>query len=230
MLNDLNTDTAIYDNLPHGPRGGGGDWFNPSGTLDIFAAYQPIGAADFATSLVDLTGNGNDAGDPGGGGTPTWDADNGWIFDGATQYLTTTFVPSNDQTQSVIVQYTDATTDDAYLVGCQQAAGRILGLIPLYLTGAQVFYLNGFGANVVTSVASGNLCVAGNRGYRNGVAEGATINAWAGETLQALYIACRNTTGTPGQFLAVRIQALAIYNVTLTAPQVATIAARMANF
>jgi len=190
----------------------------------VWAAYQPKGAVSFAASLLDISGKGNNAGDPGGAGTPTWDTVNGWTFDGVAQYLTTTFRPSNDQTQSGICQFSGAITAGGFLFGCDQAALREFGIVPQW-----VEYNNGNQALVGPALAAGNLAVAGAQGYRNGAAEGAAIGAWAGATVQNLYIGCKLDTGVPGNFLQCNIQALAIYDCTLTATQISAIAARMAS-
>ena len=80
--------------------------------LSIWAAYEPKGAASLAASYVDLSGNGNDAAP---GVAPTLSS--GWVFNGGTQYLTTTFAPANDQNQAVFVQYADVIQGNRYLLG-----------------------------------------------------------------------------------------------------------------
>ena len=55
------------DALGVGVPAGGGGWWNPNGDIPCeWGAYQPKWAASFLASLIDLTGNGNNAGDPGG--------------------------------------------------------------------------------------------------------------------------------------------------------------------
>jgi len=206
----------------------GADWWDPNGDgLCIWAAYQPKGAANFAASLVDLSGNGNSAGDPGGASTPAWDAVNGWKFDGGDDYLTTTFVPQNDQTQSLLVQYTTL-TDTGWLCGSRENGDY------LFLrgdNGSAAVYRNGAASVAVgPALAAGNLGLAGAQGYRNGAAEGGAIGGWGGAAATSLYIAAiHQGAGVMfGSECAVYIQALAIYDCTLTAPQVAAVAAAMA--
>jgi len=203
----------------------GADWWDPNGDgLCIWAAYQPKGAANQAASYTDLSGNGNNAGV---GVAPTWDAVNGWVFNGANQYLTTTFVPQNDQSQSVIVQFTGAAAQGClagmYDLGTNSAF-RVYGV---WVVAATLRYANGVSINVAPPLAAGNLGVAGNAGYRNGVADGGAIGAWAGPTVVPLYIGCVNQGG-PTHYFDGEIQALAIYDCTLTAPQMAAVAAAMA--
>lgn len=205
----------------------GGRWWMAAGVAP-WAAYEPKGAGSFAGSLIDLTGNGRDAGDPGGGGTPTWDAVNGWTFDGVGNYLTTTFVPAADQTQSMFVQYTNLDGANDYFIGMLDAFARDFAIAPNN-GGAQVVYHNGdLVFQAPTGAASGNLGIAGNQGYRNGVADGGAIGAWAGATATAVYIGCYNNGGVAGGFCPVRMQAVIFYDVTLTSDQVTALCAEMA--
>jgi len=201
-------------------------WWDPNGEgLSVWAAYQPKGAASLADSYTDLSGNSHDAGV---GVAPTWDAANGWILNGSTQYLTTTFVPQNDQTQSVLVQYTnysDAGTS-YWLAGVRCGTDRTFGFIPNDGSN-RVQYYNGQELKTFPLLVSGNVGIAGNTAYRNGTAESGTMGAWGGISDETFAIGCRGGS-TPSLFGASYIQALAIYNTTLTAPQMSAIATRMA--
>lgn len=200
-------------------------WWDPLGEgLCIWAAYQPAGATSFNGSLLDLSPNANNAGDPGGAATPGWNAANGWVFDGAGDYLTTTFVPQNDQSQSVIMQYTNV-TDVGVAFGANNGANRVFSLRPDSV--GDLTYANGGLRVVVPALLAGNMCIAGPQGYRNGAAEGAPTGAWAGASALATYIGAWNT-GAPGSQCALDIRALAIYDCALTAPQVLAIATVMA--
>jgi len=202
-------------------------WWDPNNEgLCAWSAYQPVGAASFAASILDLSGNGNDAGDPGGAATPGWDAINGWVFDGVGDYLTTTFVPANDQSQSILVQYTGAAANNAATLGTDNAANRMFQIFPNTVA-ANVVYRNGNQVAVAPGLIAGNLGIAGNQGYRNGAADGGAIGAWAGVSALAVYIGCTNN-GAPIFFRACNIQAVAIYDCILTAPQMLAIATAMA--
>lgn len=203
------------------------DWWDPNNEgLCIWSAYQPKGAANFAASLLDLSGNGNNAGDPGGAATPPWDAVNGWKFDGIADYLTTTFVPQNDQTQSGIVQFTNV-TNVGVAFGVHNGANRRFKIYP-NRTNTTASYHNGRFQHVAPPLLAGNLAVAGNQGYRTGAADGPAIGAWAGASTFPVYIGARNGIGVADFFCAIYIQAVALYDCTLTAPQVAAVATAMA--
>jgi hypothetical protein len=62
------------------------NWWEAGGATGAMFAYQPKGAADYATSKVNLANPGtNDATD--GAAIPTWGASDGWTFNGSTQQL-----------------------------------------------------------------------------------------------------------------------------------------------
>jgi len=216
-----------------GARGAGAPgWWDPNNEgLCVWSAYQPKGAASFAASLVDLSGNGNNAGDPGGANTPGWDAVNGWTFVSVNaEYLTTTFVPQNDQSQSMLGQFTNYGFAAAqYLCGCRGGAPTIdRWYIGMRLVAADIYYGNGGVSNVTPTIAAGNVGVAGNSGYRNGVAEGGAIGAYGVAPTQPLYIGSANIGGGPVGPIDASIQAFVVYDCTLTAPQMLAVATAMA--
>jgi hypothetical protein len=206
---------------------GGSSWWDPNGEgLSVWAAYEPKGAASLAASYTDMSGNGNDAGV---GVAPTWDTTNGWKFNGSTQYLTTAFAAQNDQSQSILIQYTNwsSTTSNDYLAGSQDGSNRWFGVFG-HSGNDVISYVNGQVVSVAPFLPAGNLGVAGSQGYRNGAAEGGAMGAWGGAAGSAVYIGCRNNSSTPDLFSAHYCQALAIYDSVLTAPQMLAIATRMA--
>lgn len=189
-----------------------------------WAVYQPKGAADFAASLLDLSGNGNHAVDPGGGDTPGWGAD-GWDLTLGDDYLTTTFVPQNDQSQTVLIQYTNATIANDKIFGQADGVSREFNI---ELFGSNIGYRNG---NIALSGAgspvAGNVGIAGNQGYLNGAAVGGAIGAWAGAAFQTCYIGCAQIGGAV-DFQSAKIAALVICDCVEAAGIMAAVAAGMA--
>lgn len=205
-------------------------WWNPDGATPAgatFGAWQAKAAASFAASLIDLTGNGNNLGDPGGAGTPGWDAINGWIGDGIADHLTTTFVPANDQSQTVLVQFTGlvATTLTDYLCGATNAGGSFA--IGQSTVINRCWYGNGVVIGVIPALAAGNLAVAGNTAYRDGAPDGGPMGVWGGASTRTVYLLALNL-GFPTNFVAANVQAFVIYQNTLTGPQVLARAVAMA--
>jgi hypothetical protein len=204
----------------------GADWWDPDGAgLCIWAAYQPKLAANLAASYIDLSGNGNNCAP---GVAPAWDAVNGWRFNGINHWLDTFFQPQNDQTQSLIVQYTNFVNGGAHhtISGVQQG-DRFE--IDAAVFGNNHRYANGGFVQInVATPPNGNYCVAGNQGYQNGAPDGAPIGGYGGAININTYIGAVNNFGAAARFCQVDIQAYALYDCTLNAAQVAAVAAAMA--
>ena len=183
-------------------------WWDPNGYFGAMCAlaYQPFGAPDYAGSLVDLTGNGNNATAP--VAAPTWAAISGWTLNGVNQYLRTNYVPGGAFYSWLFVYWSAWTWlgTDAVLAGTWTP----YWFIQRYTGGAnQRFgYRNGLTGSSGPYVGTG---VAGSRCYVNGVffasPSGATqtvaVDAWIGVS---------NNAGAPGQYANCTIKALAIYN------------------
>jgi hypothetical protein len=76
-------------------------------------------------------------------------------------------------------------------------------------------------------MTSGNLGVAGTRGYRNGTAEGSAIGVLTGTWVRSVYIGADNYSA--GQhFCAVYIQSFVIYNTTPSQAQITALTTAMA--
>ena len=189
-------------------------WWDPWGQdLCVWGAYRAVNVSSFADSLVDLSGNGHDLGDPGGANTPDWSGPAGWQFTTAnSQYLTTDFVAENDQSQTVAVRFSNAIQVAHYLCGASSAGG-IFGVAPS-TDPVQDFvaYLNGQQSLAAGHMAAGNLAIAGDQGYRDGVADGAAIGSWTGASTEALWIGGLNDGGGGSAFLTGYIQALVIFD------------------
>ncbi|HUS95786.1 MAG TPA: hypothetical protein VMX97_03500, partial [Hyphomicrobiaceae bacterium] len=192
--------------------------------LCVWAAYQPKGAANLAASYVDLSGNGNNTGP---GVAPTWDAVNGWEFNGTTQYLLTAFIAQSDQSQSMIVQGALLNTNANYICGSREIAVNYNFRLSLYYSNL-VSCANGGAVTVAPGIMSGNIAVAGNQGYRNGAPQGGAIGGWAGASTTPVVIGALNKGGVIERWCKCYVYSFALYDCILTAPQVAAVAAAMA--
>jgi hypothetical protein len=201
-------------------------WWDPNNEgLCVWAAYQPKGATSLSASYVDLSGNGNNCV---AGVAPSWDVVNGWRFNDTTTYLTTTFVPQMDASQTMIIQFTNRVSVIRYIAGMRDADDMRFAISPFLNTGRA--YYNGIGQQVAGSVSSGNLCVSGVQGYLNGAADGAAFaSAWGGVATSQVYIGCWNNSGSQELHCDVDVQAFALYSCELTSSQVSAIAAAMAT-
>jgi hypothetical protein len=205
------------------------DWWDPNEEgLCVIGAYQARGAASYAASLVNRPNPGvNDLIE--GNGVVPWDAVNSWGFvTVAAQWLDTGFIPQNDQSQSMLVQFANVVgSGTLYLAAARTAGGRIFALLPA-TAGGRVAYENGGASSVLPNLVAGNLGVAGNRGYRNGITEGGNIPGWAGSSFRQVFIGCRNNQGVADAFVTANIYAVVVYDCVLTAPQMLTVATAMA--
>lgn len=207
---------------------GGGDWWLAGGAPTPVAVYQPKGAASLAASYVNLANPGTYDASP--GVAPTFATATGWTFNGSTQYLDTGYAAGNTSNKSIIVRYSGvaAISYGAPMGVLDAVANKGWGMQPWRPGTTHVLYVSGGNARQVSpQLAAGVLAIAGTQAYRNGVADGTawTYTAWT--PYHTVYIGMwRGTAGI--YYLACSVQAAAIYETTLTAPQVATVSAAMA--
>lgn len=230
----LGSRAAIGGVLGSGRGGAAAQWWLASGVsaANCVAAYQPIGAVSLAASYDNNAAPGNGLADgtydAAPGVAPTWAAATGWTFDGLTTYLLTGITPATGW--SAFVRFSDASASNLnFLFGSQgtgAASNYLFGVWPITNGGTRSYHNSGL-LNKSDSVTSGVLGFAGQTAYKDGSAETGTISTRAGSLWREIYIGCRNN-GIPEFLIAAKIQALAFYNTTLTAPQVAAISAAMA--
>lgn len=210
----------------------GGVWYLAGGVsaANCVAAYQPKGAASLAASYINLANPGTyDATAP--TAAPTFAAATGWTFNGSAQYLTTGVVPAANY--SMIIRYSDGTDAvNTVLAGAftnpyTVPTSCMLFYIHPWNAPDYAIFANGQYVIGTADFTSGVLAIAGPQGYANGAPHGATIGAWVGTAAQAITIGARNSNGTVNSFCPCKMQALAIYNVALTAPQVLAITTAM---
>ncbi len=186
-------------------RSSSAPWYLSGGAPTPVAAYTFKGAASQSASYVNQVNPGTY--DLMAGVAPTWDATNGLIFNGSTQYLTTGVTPGNGW--SVVFRFSNAST--AVIIGQRTSALNGLYLSPN--SGAGTYYYN-YGDRIVvaaTPPTNGVMGIAGATGYLNGVAAAGTLSATITAPYQ-FFLGCLNTAGTPGVFSALRMQSFAIWN------------------
>ena len=209
-------------------------WWDPNDVgLSAIGAYRAIntvgtpwsgGPTAYANTLIDLTGNGNNLTE--GNGAVPWTAA-GWAFNAAAlQYFLTGLIPANDQSWSMFMQYVPTPAGNpATFVGADNGAGTQFEIFIDDVPGTRIGYYNGAGAivNGIPIVAA-NLAIAGNQGYRDGIADGVAVGAWGGASLFDIYVGARNSGGAPGNYLDGVIEAVAIYNGGAAAVQAEALA------
>ena len=209
------------------PSAGGGWWDLDGAIASCVAAYAPKGAADYATSKVNLVLNAAyDCVD--GTAYPTWNTATGWTFNGTTQFLSPNLYPTESMT--AIVRFANATGNGSSgypaLFGSSES-NRNFYIHPRSLINRR-YYLHGAdGQGYITgSLTSGVIALAGNTPYLNGSAEtltSGTIGGWVGTSTVKMTIGKRSN----GAFFAGDIIAIAFYSATITAPQVAALTTAM---
>ena len=228
----LGSRASIGGVLGSGRGGAAAAWYLAGGVsaANCAAAYQPIGAASLSASYDNIAAPGNGLADgtydAAPGVAPTFDTATGWTLAGS-QYLTTGVVPVNNQTWSLIVRFSNVGSFGVPVFACASAAGATpyLGVEPWDNASNSRRYFAGNIYSTSTRVDNGVMAVAGNQGYYNGSADGGTIGTATG-TFQAIFIGKLGLYN--GFWFTGKIQALAIYNATLSAAQVAAISAAMA--
>jgi len=218
----------IKSPLGNSQRRVAGDWWLSGGIdpANCIAAYQPIGAADYATSKVNLANPGTH--DATEGVAPDWDAVNGWKFNGINDYLDSTV--ENRETYTMIVRFNNV-TNNAILMGCRKSAGNCdFYFVP------DVFGLNtrryswgtvaGGQDDVAGSIQEGVMCLAGDEGYLNGIKE-IDCNGTFGGDYYNIYIGALNQNNSNVGFIAAYIQAIAIYSISLIGAQILALTTAM---
>jgi hypothetical protein len=201
--------------------GGNRKWYLAGGAPQPIAAYCPKGAASLAASYVNLVrtdGTYNAA----PGGAPTFAAATGW---GANDdYLTTGILSAANM--SMAIRFSDVSGNNRTLMGSRDAGG---GGLYLYASDAsnKHYYNYESRAEIAPALAAGVMVIAGPHGYLNGTKETvAPLTNTIANPLE-IYLLAINLNGTAALKLVGNVQAVAIWNVVLTAPQVAAISAAM---
>ena len=201
-----------------------GDWWLAGGIDpdDCVAAYQPKGAASYAASLVNLTGDDtydavkitND---------PSWNTATGWTFVANNDWLDTAVVPAAGY--SFIISFSNI--DNTSASGCGVFSSPIrFYLRPTNSTTTQRAY--GYGnkyAFIDGNLTSGVMAICGDQPYLNGSADGSALGATWNTTTLSIYLGKENGYFT---YFKGNILAAAIYNATLTSGQVSALSTAMA--
>lgn len=198
------------------------DWWLSGGisAANAVAVYQPKGVGSLALSYVDLSGNGNDAAP---GTAPTFATGTGWTFNGSSQFLTTPITPNSSY--SIIVRYSD-TANNGYVCGeYDNAVNRgFLSMAPSSgaVAGASRF-LSDRELDAGTEQATGVVAIAGRIAYIDGASVGTCVLDSHTPTTVHIGGLHFRTTGLTLLHYSGSVQAVAIYNTTLTGDQVAAV-------
>ena len=202
-----------------GPRGGAAiPWYLAGGVSanSVLSAFQPIGAANYAASLLDLSGNGNNAIEGASRDPSKWDAANGWEMYSTTNGTTLQTSHKGAVGMTGIARFSNA--GGAFVFGVSDRW-------TIDPSGTGVTYYNNGQKIISPGMTNGVVALTANKGYRNGALD---TNELGNRTdLGNHYIGIGSRDGFSFNFLGY-IQAIAFYNTTLTSDQVAAISAAMA--
>lgn len=184
--------------------------------------YRAIGAASLAASYVNLANPGTNDAAP--GVAPTWNATNGWISDG-TKWLETNLAAASSW--SFMIRYSGLTQYQKYICGAKLATGYF-GYQPIYsavpASDRRTFYNSNNKVTTGAQPTSGIAGIAGTIGYYNGVQDVTGLSSSTNSvTFKIFQMGDLTSDRQDGN-----IQALAIYNSTLTPTQMAALYAAMA--
>ena len=204
------------------------DWWLSGGVsaANAIAVYQPIGAASLAASYTNLANPGTYNAAP--GVAPTWSAVTGWSGNGAAYLTTGIYPPWGGWT--FIARYSNAVT--GVILGASSVINsqRTVQIYPYYADNNRIYLHNGR-ARRTTGIRSesGVMAISGSLCYFNGSLD--TVSDWFSTaesgTYGELFLVAQSLDGAPAAYFNGTIQAVAIYNTTLSAAQVAAISSAM---
>ena len=220
--------------LGSGRGGAAAAWYLAGGVsaANCVAAYQAKGAASLAASYTNLANPGTYNAAP--GVAPTFDTATGWTFNGSSQYLTTGVVPdATAQAWSMFIRFSNASgATNNYIAGCSDTVPNpdLVFFLISRPAASTVFFANGANtASYSSSATSGVLGFAGVTGYLNGSSVATIAAGGAANTRpSSIFMGANSFNASALAFFNGKIQAVAIYNVTLNAATVAAISAAMA--
>lgn len=196
-------------------------------SADVVGAYQAIGARSLVDSKINRNVPGTD--NITLGNNPAFAEATGWTCDGIADWLSAGIIPGSAYTMIARIL--------SPVGNCGILGSRVAGST-FYLTAGNMvagvgdmfaFWGNvgAASAGVFTGVDTHVIALAGNTPYFDGVALTPLVGVWGGAP-SALYFGAINNAG-PMQFFTSQIHAIAIYNRTLTAIEVAEISTAMAT-
>ena len=212
----LGSRASIAGVLGSGRGGAPAAWYLAGGVsaANCVAAYQPKGAVSLAASYTNLANPGTYNAAP-GATPPAWDTSYGWSISGSVSTISASI--SGNQNFSVLIRFSDRTSGSR-LGGLRSGGAYMMYLAPFWST-VTLYYYNGGFVTAGAAITSGVSGMAGAQPYKNGGTDGSPFGA-ATFTTNSFDI-------QPGMALTCKVQAVAIYNTTLTAPQVAAISSAM---
>jgi hypothetical protein len=202
-------------------------WWDLNGTItSCVAAYQPKGAASYAASLANLTGNSDyDATEL--VSTVDWDASDGWKGDGTNCLNTNLIANPSGETWSFIVRASNLSYSAANAIfGRYYTTSNRLGLVSLTTSlraeNGGITYLD------TSKPASGVFALSNVKYYKDG-SYVADASGSTPKNTSYLYILARCGAANAIELISTAyVQALAVYNTYISADEISALATAMA--
>lgn len=207
------------------PVAAAGGWWLPTGVAaaNCKAAYRSIGAADLATSLINLNSPGTGDAVKMGTGNPTWSAAAGWTCTG-NQWLQT--VPADGGSYSVFCRINNVDAGSNF--------NRIFGTTQLWHSAGyfdtHTYYQHGTSRWDGPGESHGQAVVgiSGRKCYWNANLRYSTLGAWSGSITYGMAIgAASNSATTAEKYCGFQIGAFAVYDISISLAQVVELTASM---
>jgi hypothetical protein len=204
-------------------------WYLAGGVYaaNCVAAYQAKGAADYATSKVNLANPGTH--DLTDGVAPAFSDATGWTFDGVTNYLTGDY--GGEKTGgSFIIDYTHGiyTNSSEYLFAAQGAShDRIIFMD----NSTGYIVINNFNLgnmfDQLLTPAGGIICASGINYYLNATNVFVDESNTPAPEFPSLYIGCHMGAVIVELFCSAVVRSIAMYDIALSEAQVTSITSAM---
>ncbi len=214
----------------------GEDWWLVGGISALYcvAAYQPKGAASYATSLVNLANPGTYDAYKGDLYEPTWDAINGWDFSDYVERngLATGIYPTSGNKYTYIIKFTNGRVDNYGIAIGSRTGSNSIRIFQSMNVDDHAFYINATGYSTDARVVNGVLANASGKGYLDGSYETGSEAALSAN-LCMIAIGAQNyqASGTAGftcyNSCMAKVQACAIYNTELSAAHISALTTAM---
>jgi hypothetical protein len=197
--------------------GGYTTWWTLDGAItSCLSAFQPKGAASYAASLLDLSGNGYDAVEGVSRDPSKWDSTNGWQCYSNANNTTLQTSHKGATGMTGIARFSNASGSYVFGIGDRWEVDP---------SGTGITYRNNSAVTISPALTSGIVALTNSKGYRNGALD--TDGIGNRTDLGSYYIGIGSRDGYSFNFLGY-IQAIAFYSTTLTPTQIADLTTAMA--
>ena len=205
---------------------GADEWWQPGGVA-AYAAWDSVGAASKAASLLDLTGNGRNITET---GTVSWAGGVGWSGFTTSNYLRSGITPTPG-VWSFFIRLNSALGGVNFHHFGYGNGTTLLALTTFSSGSVNTLWRYGdtnTGLTKTSSPAEGVFGFADQEVYLDGTSLG-TITDTAPSTAIELWIGVLNGSGTPQSPTNANVQAFAIFDSKLSAGDAATLSTSMAG-